>query len=173
MFCSLETCFSNPLQCLHLALGRLGRPAHVIILEALCDRQHAQETTGGLALAPTLRLWNEGRRPPGLRELAASAFGEAHTWDTADRFAGVAGASVKSVPASEYNLLLWMTILGGPRRFWSREGLFPSGASFLKTLALLQTSGPDTRGTNAFQTDCSKSSQELRLLAYHVKELLA
>lgn len=100
-------------------------------------------------------------------------FGEAHTWDTADRFAGVAGASVKSVLASEHNLLLWMTILGGPRRFWSREGLFPSGASFLKTLALLQTSGPDTRGTNAFQTDCSKSLQELRLLAYHVKELLA
>lgn len=67
MFCSLETCFSNPQKCPRLALGRLGRPAHVIILEALCDRQHAQETTGGLALAPTLRLWNEGRPPRTMR----------------------------------------------------------------------------------------------------------
>lgn len=167
MFCSLETCFSNPQKCPRLALGRLGRPAHVIILEALCDRQHAQETTGGLALAPTLRLWNEGRPPRTMRagSLCSSGRPALETQLTT--------SLERQGLLSERNLLLWMTILGGPKCFWSRGGLFPAGASFLKTLELLQTSGPDTGGTNASQTDCSESPQGLRLLAYNFKEQLA
>lgn len=94
------------------SLGRLGRSEHVIISEALCDRQRAQEA--GEASEPCLadmqrcRLGTRVRaaepvqgicdtRPPPtpapitMRAGGALRFGETHSRGAADPFPGVAG----------------------------------------------------------------------------------